>query len=340
MNNLHFIYVLPNFNRWKRYIKRIFSKNDSFTSCDDFRWNSPIRAPYSITYHLGKELNKSFDVKYYDWSEKGRVIPESQDILLGHLSKNDGIVKNSILNEKFSKKYLIQPFNNDDSQVGWIKNAMDYCDGFIAISGDYWRDNFHQSPLVKFHSKMTYVNMAINSNDYPYVKKEFNKIGNRRFFYIGRRGSAKDEKGIKLLEDFAKHMPGFKGGYICGGYNIKGWEKISSPTDLNQEIMNKIAQKYDVFINMSRADAQATTILEAMSWGFPVACTKESGYSNEENIFYLSIDNMAHNKKVYNLLQNISDLNLLEMARKNKDIVRSKYSWSVFVDKVCSVIKE
>jgi glycosyltransferase involved in cell wall biosynthesis len=339
MKNLHFVYVLPGFSGWKFRIKNIFKINSS-RNFDSFHWNSPLRAPYSITYHLGKSLNNNWDVKYYDWCENGVIIPDSKDILLGHLSRNRGILRNSLTNNKFRKKFLIQPFNNDESQVGWIENEMKNCDGFFAISGDYWKENIHNSPLIKFHSKMIYVNMAINSNDYPFVKTEFNKIGNRRFFYIGRRGGMKDEKGIKLLEDFARHTPGFKGGYICGGCDIKGWEKICSPTDLNQVLMEKIAQKYDIFINMSRADAQATTILEAMSWGFPVACTKESGYCNEENFFYLSLDDMDHNKKVFDLIQNISDLNLSNMAKINREIVNSKYSWNVFVDKISNIIKE
>lgn len=95
--------------------------------------------------------------------------------------------------------------------------------------------------------------------------------------------------------------------------------------------MKSIAEEYDVFINMSRADAQATTVLEAMSWGFPVACTKESGYT-EDNFFYMDLLNEDKNKAVFSNIQQLSNEELIEISLTNRKIVETKYNWNMFLN--------
>jgi len=168
---------------------------------------------------------------------------------------------------------------------------MSRCDRYIAICGDHWFDTLDRSFLAPFRDKTVHVNMALDTADYPLVKQEFNPSGKRRFFYIGRHAP---EKGADLLEELAAAIPGFEGGYICPGKELAGWHRISPPRKLTPEFMQRVAAGYDIFINMSRADAQATTILEAMSWGFPVACTPESGYGNDD-FFYLDLHDRERN---------------------------------------------
>jgi len=80
---------------------------------------------------------------------------------------------------------------------------------------------------------------------------------------------------------------------------------------------------------MSRADAQATTVLEAMSWGFPVACTKETGYS-DENLFLLELDDIEQNIAVVEKMQNLSDDELLCISKNNRMLVETQYNWQNF----------
>lgn len=334
MKTVHFVYALPPSKNiigriYRRFMHREIYRGSSVAAYD---WPNPLRAPQSITYNVGTFLENQFRVKLYDLRERTKINPAPGDILLGHLwTDRDTVMWNSIINNGFAKKYLLQPYNNNESQVGWMRDGLELCDGFIAIGGDYWADNFNESPLKKYGKKIYHLNMAVYSPNYPLVKNEFNPPEKRQFLYIGRQGRFGDEKGIGLLEELALRIPDFQGGYICEGAEIKGWKKISSPTILTPNMMEKIAREYDVFINMSRADAQATTVLEAMSWGFPVACTNQSGYSREKNFFYLSLDDMEHNVEIIRKIQFLSETELKQISLENKKVVESKYSWETFV---------
>lgn len=342
MKTVHFVYVLPrSLNIFCKVYRRIMRQEIARrASVSTYNWPSPLSAPQSITFNVGKHLEGQYRVKFYDWSEKITINPKPGDILFGHLSTDRRTVMwNSIRDTRYSKKYLIQPYNNNEEQVGWLRDGLSLCDGFFAIGGDYWADNFVESPLKEFGHKIIHLNMAVDSLSYPIVKNDFGPPGKRRFLYIGRKGRFGDEKGIGLLEELAKSIPGFQGGYICGGTEIRGWKKISSPTPLTPEIMKKIGSEYDIFINMSRADAQATTILEAMSWGFPIACTNQSGYSRETSFFYLSLEDMEQNIKTIRKIQNLSTDELGAIAVENRKIVENKYSWDVFLTNMDNVIR-
>ncbi|MBU1223567.1 MAG: hypothetical protein KKA22_02180 [Gammaproteobacteria bacterium] len=343
MKTVHFVYAFPNERNilariYRRFMGRDFIRGSSVSA---FAWPSPLRAPQSITFYVGKFLESQYRVKLYDLWERTTICPEPGDILLGHLwTGRHTVMWNSISDTRFSKKYLIQPYNNNESQLGWVREGLELCDGFIAIGGDYWADNFSESPLKDFEKKIYHINMAVDAPSYPFVKNKFNPPQKRRFLYIGRQGRFDDEKGIGLLEELAKRIPGFQGGYICAGAEIKGWERISSPTNLTPSIMKKIASEYDIFLNMSRADAQATSILEAMSWGFPIACTNQSGYSQEKDFFYLSLEDMEQNIELIRKIQNLSDERLKEISAENRRVVESKYSWEVFISNVDKFMRD
>lgn len=342
MKTVHFVYVLPpSGGLIGKVFRRVFHREMSrMGSVAAFKWPNPLRAPQSITFFVGQSLETRYKVKLYDLRENLTIFPASGDILLGHLwTDRNTVIWNSINDSRFSKKILMQPYNNNESQLGWVRDGLKFCDGLIAIGGDYWVDNFSESPLKNFGEKISHLNMAVDASSYPIVKNKFNPPNKRRFLYIGRQGRFGDEKGIGLLEELAKRIPNFQGGYICGGAEIKGWKKISEPTTLTPELMKVIASNYDVFINMSRADAQATTILEAMSWGFPVACTNQSGYSREKSFFYLSLEDMNHNVDVINKIQNLSDDEIKSISVKNRSVVEGKYSWDVFVSNFEKIIR-
>lgn len=335
MTTVHFVYALPqNSNILKRAYRRFMHREMLRASAaSEYSWPSPLRAPYSITFHLCKFLENKYNIRLYDLTERITIVPECGDILLGHMwPDHKSIMWNSIRDSRFKKKYLIAPYNNDELQVGFLRESLDEIDQFFAICGDYWGSNMEQSPLKRYKDKLRFINMAVDVVDYPYVKTVFNPPEKRRFLYIGRAGRRNDEKGIKLLEELSRVVPNFQGGYICGGGEIKGWERISPPTKLTPHFMTKLAEKYDIFINMSRADAQATTILEAMSWGFPVACTKQSGYSEEPTLFYLTLGDIEQNVRKIREIQTLPESELFRMAVKNREIVENKYNWTRFVE--------
>jgi len=334
-NTLHIVYSLPQTILEKLLF--LFQKSRiGGRNFENVNWPSPIKAPLSITYNIAQCFGDKIAVKLYDLQERIKIVPQKGDILLGHPYMDPhSVMWDALQNKDFSAKYLISPYNHNTSQVTWFSEAVKRCDLYFAICGQYWFDTFSNSPFYDLAEKIVHLNMAINTVDYPFVKKKYNPPGKRRFFYIGRYGHFGDEKGIALLEQLAAWIPGFEGGYICEGGEINGWHQISKPTRLTPEFMTNLAGSYDFFINMSRADAQATTVLEAMSWGFPVACTKETGYS-DESLFYLNIDDLEQNVAIIEQMQNSPDDELHRISEKNRKLAESKYNWQHFGD----VLKE
>ena len=330
---IHFVYATP-YSLTDKIAMRLVRRKLTHPAWDEYLWPAPIKAPLSITHQVSKALSGRYRLKLYHLKERIVLEPEEGDILLGHLwTDPESVVQKALDDERFSRKFLIGPYNHDPKQVGWMRAAIQKCDAFFAICGDHWMDTFERSPFADLKEKVIQLNMALDRSDYPCVKKAFSPPGERSFFYIGRYGSFGDEKGVQLLENLAARVPGFRGGYICPDGEIKGWHRISPPRSLTPDFMESIAARYDVFINMSRADAQATTVLEAMSWGFPVACTRETGYTDEA-LFLLDLDNEDHNLDTIRRIQEMPSLELEAMVEANKTALTTKYSWNSFVERI------
>jgi glycosyltransferase involved in cell wall biosynthesis len=333
---IHFVYATP-LTFLDKVTMLLYKRKVQHPPWDQYEWPVPLRAPLSITYQVARFFSARCRLRLYDLQERITIEPRKGDILLGHAWPDpESAVWRALEDNRFSRKYLISPYNHDPKQVQWMYRAIEQCDSFFAVCGQYWLDTFERSPFSGLREKVIRLNMGIDTADYPLVKTSFNPPGKRKFFYVGRTGQ---EKGIDLLERLATEMDGFQGGYICQGGGIKGWEKISEPTDLTPEFMMKIAGEYDVFINMSRADAQATTVLEAMSWGFPVACTPETGYT-EEKLFFLDLENEHKNIETINRIQRMSDGELREISINNRKIVELAYSWERFLSTIEKNITE
>jgi len=330
---LHLVYATPQ-TPFDKIIMRLFKRRISHPAWYRHAWPIPIKAPLSITYQIARHFSENYRVKLYDLKERVTIKPDEGDILLGHIwPDRSSVMWRALDKNKFTKKYLIGPYNHNPEQVLWFREAVEKCDTYFAICGRHWFDTFDQSPFADLADKIVQLSMALDTCDYPFIKTRFNPAGRRRFFYIGRYGRFGDEKGVRLLEQMAEKIPGFSGGYICEGGDIKGWEKISGPTHLTPEFMVRIAADYDCFINMSRADAQATTVLEVMSWGFPVACTPESGYA-EDGIFRLELDDEQKNIETVLAIQRMDDADLRRISLNNRMAVELTYSWTRFLEKL------
>lgn len=342
-NYIHFVYQYPGSLRNSKIFKgpvvrsliNIFflklRRKMCFRSFEHIPWPAPVRAPMSISKSIGEALvEKKYRLKFYDLEEAFAINPVPGDVLLGHIHPDKNtVMRKSIENSSFLKKIFISPYNGSLKQVDFIIDYLGVADYYFAICGDYW---FAESNLnaaqKKYNNKFIYINMGINLADYPQVKTSFGPEGKRKFFYIGRPSRYGDEKGEKMLEQIARRTEGFQGGCIFPG-NLEGWKSICQPTDLRAELIEElVAKEYDFFINCSRADAQATTVLEAMSWGFPVACTKETGY-NDTGIFYLSTDDVNSNLGVLEKMQFLPAKNLIEIAASNRELLAEKYNWPV-----------
>jgi glycosyltransferase involved in cell wall biosynthesis len=351
---LHFVYSLPTSKgayTYHRYYHKLVNKL-SVEPLYRNNWRNslawdllPLKAPYSISYNILLSLSDNFNIKLYNVTEKVTIKLNNDDIFLGHPMPDFSTKeynsnawrtfdKQQVTNQVIfnypndSRVFGIAPFNHSLEQLGWAIPIFEKLHHFIAICGNHWIDNLQDSPFAKCFNKISRLDMAIDTSQYPKVKKRFNPKGSRKFLYIGR---ISEEKNIQELENIAKKYPNFQGG--CIGGEIKGWHKIADQANLTPHLMKILALEYDFFINLSKFDAQATTVMEAMSWGFIPVCTQESGYLLDD-IYCFDKNNTSINLNKVQNLQYIDETFLLYTINDNYNLLLNKYSWNSFNSKI------
>lgn len=326
---LNFIYATP-ISGIDRLFLRLLGRTPLRRSWDQLVWPKPTPAPLSITLHLCKALSTRFSVDLRDLAERSILPSDPNAILLGHpWPGRERIVARS-LDSDFQLKILMAPYSHDPVQVGWLDPLLEKSDAFFAISSRFWQESMEHSPLRRHRNKFHFFEMGIELPDYPLIKKTFGAKGRRRFFYIGRQGQG---KGLAHLNSVIKENA-LDGGFICSGGGIELWREISRPRALTPEFMADVATKYDFFINMSESDAQATTVLESIGWGFPVLCTAESGFTDPRLVVHLKLGDQEWNSRVIARMQSMDEEELIARAKLARSIVEARHSWKAFSDQL------
>lgn len=349
-NTIHFVYALPSVNNKKKFFNRVRQKlRWRVNILDEFNWPNPIPAPLSITYNLISALRPLGNLKVYDIADTQDIILGENDIFIGHpwpdmktksptTNEWDSFDPQQITNKVILKYpmdkrvYAISPFNFDDGQMAWAFPLIEKVQTYIGICGDIWSDNFDAYPGKNHFNKFIHVNMAIDMKQYSFIKKDFNPPGLRRLLYIGR---ASEEKGLLQMQTLPKVYPKFNGATL--GCIIEGWHCLQEWGTLDDDFMKKVADSYDILISFSKMDAQATTVLEGMSRGLIVACTKETGYMHP-SIFSLSVDNVNKNMDVFNNLQQLDNDTLIKIQEQNLHLLKTKYNWGVFTNRIHEIL--
>ena len=92
-------------------------------------------------------------------------------------------------------------------------------------------------------------------------------------------------------------------------------------------------------ITVGTADANPTTILEAMSWGLIPVCSVQSGYEGFSGIRNISIDNLDDAVKTINHLQSVSEEQLNKWQQENLDCLDNHFNWDRFCSQVLNEIE-
>ncbi len=349
-STVHFVYKSP---RHSTFLGKVFDKiglNIPFIPPiwrygKNIEWKIPKRHPASASFNILQALKKRGPVKFYDLWEKTSAIMKPGDLFIGlpvqvydgrswdHPSIN--CVTRRTLEKNNLKGTIILPYCHDlrynQSTTGLIER---HGKNLIILSGKYWTDTWDQSPVKSYVKNLLRVNMGIDSNEYPVVKNKFNPKGKRKYLYIGQ---AAWYKNTAQLEKIAEKIPNFEGGYISTG-EIKGWKKIASWANLTPDYMKKLAQEYDIFVNVSSADPSPATILENMCFGFAVACTPESSY-DYTSLTRLHVSDTDFNVKQLLELQNLDDVELLKRAKTNRELAIKNHNWEEITAKIVNFIE-
>jgi glycosyltransferase involved in cell wall biosynthesis len=177
--------------------------------------------------------------------------------------------------------------------------------------------------------------MAIDVGHFPRIKRAFNPAGRRKFLFIG---NGETYKGAHLLS----HLFGLTGGkhqcvWIGADRDLPNLDRRPSQR-LEGAVMERLAAECDVFLTMGISDANPTTILESMAWGFPVACTPQSGYYRMSEIKELSTTDMALNLAVLDYFQSAGEGELLQLADQARSLVETRFTFERYTRTVVDTL--
>lgn len=303
---------------------------------DTSRW--PKHAPLSITHHVLQALRTLGEVRFYDWRERVVIRHQPDDVLIGHPFPGDltTAFNRACLQGRFAARVALTPMHYGLPQYCQaIAPALDACDHILGIMGPYWFDTWSEGPFARWAPKITHVDMAIEISHFPRVKRAFNPQGRRKFLFIG---NGERYKGAHLLSQ----LFGLTGGkhecvWMGADRELPNLES-RPPQRLRGEVMERLAAECDVFLTMGISDANPTTILESMAWGFPVACTPQSGYYRMSEIKELSTTDMAHNLAVLDHFQSADEGELMQQADPARSLVETRFTFGRFTRTVLDTL--
>lgn len=306
----------------------------------------PVKSPFENTRNLYLSLNRKIPTLLYHLTERVPCRFSSDDIFLGHpffphLDGQYGVTEMASKEKTRPWKFaLITPLHCDVSIAtthidrSFLKDVGELfpvADVLFAIMGEYWWNQWDESPFRHWKAKMIRLDMAVEVLHYPRVKHRFNPPGQRGYLYIG---TSDHRKGSDFLGQLMGFLGAYPRGWIGYGPDIPNVPRISPDRALAPEFMAEIAEQFDFFVSPSRADPNPTTILESMAWGFPVVCTPQSGYYETPYRRNIYLDDLERSISVLEELQYADEADLLRMANEARQVVETQYTWDRFTSTV------
>ena len=297
-----------------------------------------ISTPDSIGRELGERLETRYEVIHHEWSERDAIQPEPGDVLLGHPNPDPNTVfRRSVRLDGWHRRLMMAPFNHGDlRQVAFEDRVVPHCDLVLAITGPYWFRTVAQSRCSHWGPKMVHLDLAIDRGDYPPVKTAFASPGKRRVVYVGHTHRYKN---TPYLSKIASLAPEAEFAWIgAGTRSIRGLKPLG-PVEFDTQAGRDLVAEFDLMLTVGSADANPTTILEAMAWGLIPICTPTSGYMDIPSIPNVPVRNATAAAAVVRRLLHVDGSELVAMQTENWRLLEEHYSWDRFAGQVIAAIE-
>ena len=349
LSTIHLAYPTPP-SKLGRTIDSLLARFSIPRSNSLCRWPLPTHAPYSISKALITHASQSTKVKLYDWYDRSPIKCSKNDFFLFHpvpdlaetpkderkwtKHNNTTIGAKTLALKAPPLAAILIPYTSDSD--GWLLDLIEQVNGKVFIlGGEIWEKHWKEkSPYRVVSPTPQRLDMGIDCKEYPYVRSNFNPVGIRRLLYIGHTAQYKNPEALEAL---AELLPEIECSHIGFG-ELKGWRKLAQDVRFTPQVASEIINSHDLFISCSRADAQATTILEQMAFGTPVLATSESGYSDLP-LKNLSISDHNYNASLVREVLSAKEESLHDISQKQRHLAESKYTWDNFCSKILKQVE-
>ena len=297
-----------------------------------------ISTPDAIGRELGRRLETRYKVVYHDWSERDAIVPEPGDVLLGHPNPDPNTVfRLSVQLDGWHRRLMMAPFNHRDlRQVAFEDRVVPNCDLVLAITGPHWFRTLAESRCSHWAPKMIHLDLAIDRHDYPPLKKVFGAPGKRRVLYVGHTHRYKN---TPYLSAIAAVVPEAEFAWIGhGSRTIPGLTPLGI-VEFDSAEGRDLVSGFDFMLTVGTADANPTTILEAMAWGLIPICTPTSGYADIRGIPNVPLGDAPAAAAILRRLLAADESELVAMQSENWRQLDEHYTWDRFAAQVIVAIE-
>jgi glycosyltransferase involved in cell wall biosynthesis len=294
--------------------------------------------PDAIGHELGRHLGRRFEVSFHDWAAFERITPAEDAAIVGHAHPVPGTTfRRSVRQPGWGRRVLLQPFVTNLDKVGYLAGVIPHVERFVAITGRYWERRLPSAYLSGIAATFIQRDLAIDCSDFPQLVDAGGSRGRRRLLYIGRDVPLKN---LGYLEQIAALRPEWEFARIGPpGPERPGITYLGSHDFRSAESRDLLAS-FDIAITVGRADANPTTVLEAMAWGLVPVCTPESGYEGYPGVTNIPLGDAHAAVVVLDSLQAMSDTEVQTLRQANRRRVETEYTWDRFAEVVEDAILE
>ena len=292
-----------------------------------------ISAPDTIGRHVADGLRgHGHEVITHGFTERGPLTPLEGDVLLGHPSPDSQQCFNaSLADPRWARIVAMSPFHNGDlGHTAFLARILPQCHRYLAITGSYWFSTIPDSVFAPFLPRIEHLDLELDPVDFPRRKSAFAPPGRRRFLYIGALAPWKNPR---LLERLAADNPEMEFAWLGGGGILRDFRALGQ-FDFRDGAAQALVADHDFLITVGGADANPTTVLEAMAWGLVPVCTRESGYDREPGIVNVPLADTAAASAVLRRLQQMPEAELLTLRALNDQRLATHFTWKRFIDQV------
>lgn len=297
-----------------------------------------VSCPDAIGRQLGRRLAARYDLRLYEWDEIRRIRPKADEILIGHPHPAPWTCfRWSASLPGWRRVLMLSPYNHGDPwQVAFLDRILPDCDRYLAITGRYWFADVPRSSYAHWRPKMVHLDLAVDRHDFPAIKTHFNPPGRRRFVYIGHSGWTKNTPYLSTVAHAAPDCPIAWIGR--GDQPIVDLEPLGFQNFATDEGKRTVAT-FDFLLTVGRADANPTTVLEAMAWGLIPICTPQSGYVGYPSIVNVPLDEPEAVAAILRQMQAMPDAELANLQVQNWQHLDAHFNWDRFASQVIDAIE-